>query len=66
MKTTNTKKFWQEFDNISIANDKNKELDLLQEMKKPDGSLTSSIDETLQSWTDHFDRLFNPLQLDLI
>ena len=29
-------------------------------MKKPDGSLTSSIDETLQSWTDHFDRLFNP------
>ena len=42
------------------------QLDLPQEMNKSDGSLTSSIVERLQSWTDHFHRLFNPSSVNLL
>ena len=59
MKTTNTKKFWLKCDNTYI-NCEWQEQKTWFEMKKPDGSLTSSIDETLYSWTDQFHRLFSP------
>ena len=61
MKITNTKKFWQVFDNISIANGKNEKLDLPQEMKKSDGSLTSSIVETLHVSNHDSERFLNSL-----
>ncbi|MDA8002146.1 MAG: hypothetical protein MPL62_12780 [Alphaproteobacteria bacterium] len=59
MKSTNTKKFWQEIDSIAITNEHSKR-DPPQQMLKPDGSLTSNMDETLQIWSDHFHALFNP------
>ena len=59
MKSTNTKKFWQEIDSIAITNEHSKR-DPPQQMLKPDGSQTSNMDETLQIWSDHFHALFNP------
>ena len=63
MKATNAKNFWQEFDTIAIANDKNIEQDLPQQILKPDGTLASNIDETLQTWSDHFLYAIYPLPL---
>ena len=49
MKLTNSKKFWKTFDEIKISNDKKARENLPKRVIKPDGLLTQSSEEAMQT-----------------
>ena len=65
MKFTNSKKFWEIFDEIKISNDKKARENLPKRLIKPDGSLTQSSEEAMQTWVEHFKTLHNPSRVSL-
>ena len=59
MKASNVKRFWKEFHLIGINNDINNTA-LPNYILKVDGTLTTSTEESLRTWRDHFNTLLNP------
>ena len=59
-KATNIKKFWKAFAELSIAKSRMTKDNLPHCVLKPDGTLTSNQQETVQAWQHHFRQIFNP------
>ena len=62
MKLTNSKKTFNE---IKISKDKKARENLPKRLIKPDGLLTQSSEEVMQTWVEHFKTLLNPSRVCL-
>ena len=59
-KAPNVKKFWKEFDSVGIHNDKSSSKELPTSILKEDDTMSTSFEETIMTWRNHFDALLNP------